>query len=315
MRPLPTKSTPITILFIEPYFPVPKIDKLTKRFRIDHPAKFRIDDIDPLTTEGIDSEKEARDLLESGLRDLRDCQEKLYAQEQWAVLLILQGMDAAGKDSLIKHVMSGVNPIGCEVVSFKPPSDEELRHDFLWRSTRRLPERGRIGIFNRSYYEEVLVTRVHPEILANEHIPTTLLSKKIWQERYEDICSFERYLTRNGTVIRKVFLHLSKEEQKKRFLGRLDQPDKNWKFREEDAKDRKLWPQYMKAYENMIQHTSTSHAPWYVVPADHKWFTQLVVAKILADTLDELGLAFPHATGKRRKELDSARTLLEHESS
>ncbi len=290
------------------------MDKLVKRFRVEDGRKFRLKDFDPSSTEGIGSQREARGLLESGLRDLRGRQEKLYAQAQWALLLILEGMDSAGKDSLIKHVMSGVNPMGCEVVSFKRPSEEELRHDFLWRSACKLPQRGRIGIFDRSYYEEVLVARVHPETLASERLPATLLSKNIWNQRYQDICAFERYLARNGTVIRKFFLHLSKGEQKKRFLKRLERPDKNWKFEEQDAKDRKLWPQYMKAYEKMIRNTSTPHAPWYVVPADHKWFTQVVVAKVVTETLDDLGLSFPKATGKTRKELDAARALLEHES-
>jgi PPK2 family polyphosphate:nucleotide phosphotransferase len=290
------------------------VDKLVKPFCVEDGGKFRIKDFDPSSTGGIGSEREARRLLESGLRDLRGRQEKLYAQAQWALLLILEGMDSAGKDSLIKHVISGVNPMGCEVVSFKPPSAEELRHDFLWRSACKLPQRGRIGIFDRSYYEEVLVARVHPEILAGERLPAPLLSKNIWKERFEDICAFERYLTRNGTVIRKFFLHLSKGEQKKRFLKRLERPDKNWKFERQDAEDRKLWPQYSKAYEKMIRNTSTPHAPWYVVPADHKWFTQLVVAKVITETLDGLGLSFPKPNGKRRKELDSVRALLEDES-
>jgi PPK2 family polyphosphate:nucleotide phosphotransferase len=208
--------------------------------------------------------------------------------------------------------MSGVNPVGCEVFSFKEPSDEELRHDYLWRTTTRLPERGRIGIFNRSYYEEVLVVRVHPEILANEGIPDGLASgKKLWRERFEDIRAFERHLARNGTVVRKFFLNLSKEEQKKRFLERLERPDKNWKFSRHDVEERELWPKYMRAYENAIQNTATAHAPWYVIPADHKWFTQLVVATVIVRTLEELSLKFPKPTGKEREELRAARAALQ----
>ncbi len=289
-------------------------EKLAERYRIEHGGKFRLKDFDPGDTGGIPSEEEAHELLAQSLKLLRDRQEKLYAQEQWAVLLILQGMDAAGKDSLIKHVMSGVNPVGCEVVSFKQPSNEELRHDFLWRTAARLPERGRIGIFNRSYYEEVLVVRVHPAVLANEKIPKSLVSeKRIWRERFEDICAFERYLARNGTAVRKFFPYLSKKEQKKRFLERIETPSKNWKFEQQDVEERKFWPAYMRAYEDMIRNTATSHAPWYVVPADHKWFTQLVVAAAVVQTLDELHLNFPKLTGEKLKELKRARTALEHE--
>ncbi|HLH01147.1 MAG TPA: polyphosphate kinase 2 family protein [Bryobacteraceae bacterium] len=293
-----------------------KIQKLAARYRIDNGKKFRLKDFDPADTGSIASEDEAKDLLQQGLERLRDGQEKLHAQEEWAVLLILQGMDAGGKDSLIKHVMSGVNPTGCEVFSFKQPSDEELRHDFLWRSNVRLPERGRIGIFNRSYYEEVLVVRVHPAVLANEKLPKPLANdKKIWKHRFEDICAYERYLARNGTAIRKFFLNLSLEEQKKRFLARLDTPSKNWKFSESDVEERRFWPEYCDAYEQAIRHTATPDAPWYIVPADHKWFTQLVVAAAIVDTLDELGLAYPKVTGQKRKELDAARKALEAEKS
>jgi PPK2 family polyphosphate:nucleotide phosphotransferase len=292
-----------------------KMEELAQRFRVEHGDKFRLQDFDPADTGSIESEEEASKLLQDGLRKLRKAQEKLYAQEQWAVLIILQAMDAAGKDSLIKHVMSGMNPTGCEVSSFKQPSQEELRHDFLWRTTCRLPERGKIGIFNRSYYEEVLVVRVHPKILDNEHLPEPVLSQKIWQHRFEDICAFEHHLSRNGTIVRKFFLHISKEEQKKRFLSRLERPDKNWKFSEQDVKERELWPQYMEAYEDMIRNTAASYAPWYVVPADHKWFTQLVVAATVVDSLKELGLAYPRVSGQRREEIEAARAYLERNSS
>jgi PPK2 family polyphosphate:nucleotide phosphotransferase len=288
-----------------------KIDKIARQFCFTHKNKFRIEDVDPGDTGSISSEEEAQDLLKSGLRDLQDRQEKLYAQQEWAVLLVLQGMDAAGKDSVVKHVMSGVNPAGCEVISFKQPSEEELRHDFLWREVRRLPERGKIGIFNRSYYEEVLVVRVHHELLDNEHLPPSLISKKIWGERFEDICAFEQHLARNGTVIRKFFLHVSKAEQKKRLLRRLETPGKRWKFSQQDVQERKLWPQYMEAYEDMIRATTAPHAPWYVIPADNKWFTQLVVASAVVNTLDELKLSFPKISRQKEKELIAVRKSLE----
>lgn len=292
---------------------MPKIDKLAQRFCIKHGGKFRLKHFDPADTGGIGSGEDTKQLLEAGLRELQDRQQKLFAQQEWALLLILQGMDAAGKDSLIKHVMSGVNPTGCEVISFKQPSDEELRHDFLWRTTRRLPERGKIGIFNRSYYEEVLTVRVHGEHLTAERIPPSLRSKKIWRERFEDICAFERHLARGGTVIRKFFLYLSKGEQKKRFMSRLDNPQKEWKFSQADVKERDYWPRYMRAYEDMIRNTATPHAPWYVVPADHKWFTQVVVASAVVNTLDELNLTLPKITAERGKELQVARNLLKRE--
>jgi PPK2 family polyphosphate:nucleotide phosphotransferase len=242
---------------------------------------------------------------------MRDLQVKLYAQDRWAVLIILQGMDAAGKDGLIKHVMSGVNPQGCEVYSFKQPSVEELNHDFMWRSNRRLPERGHIGIFNRSYYEELLVVRVHPDILKNERLPEELITKNIWQDRYEDIRNSERYLALNGTVVRKFFLNISKKEQKKRFLERLDNPEKNWKFSSSDVRERQFWDKYMDAYEEMIVATSTKHAPWYVVPADNKWYTRLVVAAAIVDALGELKLAYPQISAEQRKQLAAARKELE----
>jgi PPK2 family polyphosphate:nucleotide phosphotransferase len=287
-----------------------KVLNLCDPFEIKHGKSFHLKDFDPGDTRGIDSKEKANLLLQKSIEVLADRQERLYAQDQWAVLLIVQAMDAAGKDSLIKHVMSGVNPQACEVSSFKQPSAEELNHDFLWRSTRRLPERGKIGIFNRSYYEEVLVVRVHQEFLPKQHLPQEVVSKKIWKERFEDICNFERYLTRNGVVIRKFFLNLSKEEQKKRFLARLDEPEKNWKFSEADVHERQHWDEYMDAYEDMIRHTSTPEAPWYVVPADHKWFTHIAVSSAIIQTLDKLDLQTPKVDKGRRKQLEAARQEL-----
>ncbi len=239
----------------------------------------------PDDTRGLKSKEDARKELEKGIERLAELQEKLYAQDQWGVLLIFQAMDAAGKDGAIAHVMSGVNPQGCQVYSFKAPSAEEIDHDFLWRTTRCLPERGRIGIFNRSYYEEMLVVRVHPEILDKQRLPKRLVTKRIWKERFEDVAAFERYLARNGFAIVKFFLHVSKKAQKARFLERLEQPEKNWKFSLADAKEREHWDDYMEAYEDMIRHTAAPHAPWYVVPADNKWFTRLVVARAIEETL------------------------------
>ena len=284
--------------------------KFAETFRITQGSSFRLKDSDPGETLRLKSKEHAQKLLEKGIARLRDLQEKLYAQERWALLVILQGMDAAGKDSTIEHVMSGVNPQGCQVYSFKAPSVEELKHDFLWRATRCLPERGRIGIFNRSYYEEVLVVRVHQELLANERLAPTLLTQKIWDERFEDINAFERHLSRNGIVLCKFFLHISRKEQKERFLSRLDEPEKNWKFSLADVQERQHWGAYMRAYEEMIQNTSTKRAPWYVVPADHKWFTRLVVAEAITDALEELDLAFPKVDAIRRKELRAARESL-----
>ena len=260
------------------------------------------------------SKEHAKETLEHGIARLAKLQEKLYAQDRWAILMILQGMDAAGKDSTIKHVMSGVNPQGCQVNSFQDAFDEELQHDFLWRTSRSFPERGKIGIFNRSYYEEVLAVRVHPELLAREKIPPKLVTKDIWQKRFEDINAFERYLSGNGIVVLKFFLHLSKKEQKKRFLERLEDPDKNWKFSMSDVLERQYWGKYMRAYEDMIRNTSTKHAPWYVVPADHKWFTRLVVAEATIDAMENLDLSFPKMDAEKRKELKEARAALEHES-
>jgi len=284
--------------------------KLADKLRVSHGSSFRLKDYDPADTHGLHSKEKANELLQQSVLVLQELQEKLYAQDQWAVLLIFQAMDAAGKDSLIKHVMSGVNPEGCDVASFKQPSAEELDHDFLWRTTRRLPERGKIGIFNRSYYEEVLVVRVHQEFLAKQHLPPEVVTKKIWKERFEDICNLEKYLTRNGVVIRKFFLHVSKEEQKRRFLERLDEPEKNWKFSEADVHERQYWGDYMNAYEEMIQHTSTPGAPWYVVPADHKWLTHIAVSSAIIQTLEEMDLQFPKVDKVRRKQLDSARQML-----
>jgi PPK2 family polyphosphate:nucleotide phosphotransferase len=285
--------------------------KLADAFKVRHADSFRLKDYDPADTRGIHSKEKADELLQQSLAVLQDLQEKLYAQDRWAVLLIFQAMDAAGKDSVIKHVMSGINPQACEVSSFKQPSAEELNHDFLWRTTRRLPERGKIGIFNRSYYEEVLVVRVHQEYLEKQHLPPELVTKKIWKERFKDIRNFEEYLTRNGVVIRKFFLHVSKEEQKRRFLARLEEPEKNWKFSEADVHERKYWDDYMNAYEDMIGHTSTPDAPWYIVPADHKWFTHIAVSSAIIQTLEDLNLQIPQLDKARRKQLDAARQALQ----
>jgi PPK2 family polyphosphate:nucleotide phosphotransferase len=290
-----------------------KPSKYAKPFRVPDGASFRLKDFDPAETLGLKSKEHAHETLEHGIARLCDLQEKLYAQDRWAVLVILQAMDAAGKDSTIKHVMSGLNPQGCSVTSFKAPSAEDLDHDFLWRATRSLPERGKIGIFNRSYYEEVLVARVHPEILSREKLPPDLVSGKIWQWRFEDINAYERYLSRNGIVVLKFFLNVSKKEQKRRFLERLDEPEKNWKFSASDVLERQHWNEYMGAYEEMIRNTSTERAPWYVVPADHKWFTRVVVAEALIHVLDKLNLSFPKVDAEKRKDLKRARIILKNE--
>jgi PPK2 family polyphosphate:nucleotide phosphotransferase len=282
-------------------------------YRVEDGSKFRLKDFDPGDTSGVKSKKYAEEILANGVQRLTELQDKLYAQDRWALLLIFQGMDAAGKDGLIKHVMSGVNPQGCEVFSFKQPSLEELNHDFLWRTQKRAPGRGRIGIFNRSYYEEVLVTRVHKELLERQHIPPSLMKKNIWKERFTDINAYESYLSRNGIVIRKFYLNLSKKEQRKRFLKRLDEPEKNWKFSESDAAERVFWNDYMNAYEDAIQHTATPEAPWYVVPADNKWYTRLVVAAAVVHALEKLNLSYPKVDAAKRKELEAARKALEHE--
>jgi len=291
-----------------------KTGKVTKRFRIDDPDKFRLKDFDPADTCGMDIEKrEAKEMLALGVKRLSELQERLYAQDRWAVLVIFQAMDAAGKDSAIEHVMSGVNPQGCQVFSFKAPTAQELDHDFMWRSTMCLPERGRIGIFNRSYYEEVLVVRVHPDILAHQKLPPQLVSKNIWEERFKDIRAFERYMARNGTLILKFFLHVSKEEQRRRFLERIDDPSKNWKFSARDVAERKLWDSYMSAYEDMIRNTSRGHAPWYVVPADNKWFTRIAVASVLIEAMETLDLHFPKLDPAALAELKQARVALMQE--
>jgi PPK2 family polyphosphate:nucleotide phosphotransferase len=284
--------------------------KFSEPFRVDHGKKFRLKDHDPTDTGKLHSQERAEELLAKGVEKMAELQDKLYAQDRWGLLLMFQAMDAAGKDGAVKHVMSGVNPQGCQVYSFKTPSTEELDHDYLWRSMKCLPERGRIGIFNRSYYEEVLVVRVHPEILANERMPAPLVTKNIWEERFQDMCAFERYLSRNGIVVRKFFLNISKKEQKKRFLDRLDQSEKNWKFSSADLHEREHWDEYMRAYEEMIANTSTPQAPWYVIPSDNKWFTRLAVAAAIVDTLDGLDLSYPKVDAEKKKELDAARKTL-----
>jgi PPK2 family polyphosphate:nucleotide phosphotransferase len=288
-----------------------ELGKLAKAYCIEHGKHFKLNDFDPADTGDIRSKERAGAALQKTLDQLADLQNKLYAQDQWALLLIFQGMDASGKDGVIKHVMTGVNPMGCQAYSFKAPSSEEQQHDYLWRTMQRLPERRRIGIFNRSYYEEVLILRVHPDLLNNERVPPSLITKKIWKERFEDICAFETYLSRNGIVVRKFFLNLSKKEQSKRFLARLDEPQKNWKFSAGDIHEREYWNDYMDAYEDMIRNTATPAAPWFVVPADNKWFTRLVVASAIIDTLEKLNLSYPKLDNSRRKELDEARKFLE----
>jgi PPK2 family polyphosphate:nucleotide phosphotransferase len=287
--------------------------RLVRRFTVTKGSSFRLSQINPGDAGGIDSKQHAAALLAQGVDRLRSEQEKLYAQGTWSLLLIFQAMDAAGKDSTIKHVMSGVNPQGCQVYSFKAPSTEELAHDFLWRTTRCLPERGRIGIFNRSYYEEVLVIRVHRGLLDAERLPAPLVTKPIWKERFEDINAYERHLVRSGVVVRKFFLHVSKREQKARFLQRLEKPSKNWKFSSSDLVERAHWKEYMHAYEDMIQHTATPETPWHVVPADHKWFTRLVVAATVAEALAELKLEYPKLDRAHRKELAIVRRALKRE--
>jgi PPK2 family polyphosphate:nucleotide phosphotransferase len=287
-----------------------KDDKIAKTFRVDNGKHFRLKDVDPADTGHWHSKDHAEEALVQRIGRTSELQDKLYAQDNWALLLIFQAMDAAGKDGAIKHVMSGVNPQGCQVYSFKAPSEVELQHDFLWRTTRDLPERGHIGIFNRSYYEEVLIVRVHPGILKSQKTPPKLVDKNIWDERFEDIRGFERHMARSGTVIRKFFLHLSKKEQKKRFLARLDEPEKNWKFSASDIHERKYWDDYQNAYEDMIRNTSTEHAPWYVVPADNKWFSRLVISTVLVDTLESLDLSYPKVDDAKKKELEAAKKIL-----
>jgi PPK2 family polyphosphate:nucleotide phosphotransferase len=290
-----------------------KVPGLAKAFCVKDGDRFRLASIDPADTGGIKSKKQAAGELAKGVARLASLQEKLYADDHWAVLLIFQAMDAAGKDSTIKHVMSGVNPLGCQVFSFKAPSSEELDHDFLWRTSRCLPERGRIGIFNRSYYEEVLVVRVHPEFLDKQRLPAGSVKRRLWLQRYESITAHERHLVRNGTLVLKFFLHVSRDEQRRRFLARLDKRAKNWKFNPGDLGERDRWDEYMAAYESMIQHTATRHAPWYVVPADHQWFTRLVVGQAVIEALEGLDLSFPAVTSEQRKEMNVARAALERE--
>jgi PPK2 family polyphosphate:nucleotide phosphotransferase len=289
-----------------------KIEKMLKRYRIEEGKHFRLKDHDPGDTHGLKSEgkPEARGLLTKGVEELARLQDVLAAQNRWALLVVFQAMDAAGKDGTIKHVMSGVNPQGVQVTSFKTPSSEEQDHDFLWRTMKHFPERGDIGIFNRSYYEEVLVVRVHPELLQKEKLPAPLVTKHIWRDRFEDINALERYLTRNGIAILKFFLHLSRKEQKRRFMERLDRPDKNWKFSAADVGEREHWDDYQDAYEDMIRQTASEYAPWYVVPADNKWFTRLVVAAAIVDALKGLKLAYPEVDGARKAELAAARKQL-----
>ena len=290
------------------------IRKYVHPFRISKGKGFRLKDFDPGDTCGLKlGKKEAADLLQHGIAGLAEEQDMLYARDSWSLLLIFQAMDAAGKDSTIKHVMSGVNPQGCQVVSFKQPSPEELDHDFMWRCAKHLPERGRIGIFNRSYYEEVLVVRVHPEILKRQKLPSPLVGKRIWDERLADIADFEDYLTRQGTKILKFFLHVSRKEQKKRFLDRLEEPEKNWKFSASDVEERKFWGDYMDAFEEAIRATASKHAPWFIVPADNKWFTRLVVAAAIVDAMESLGLAYPKVDAAKKKEFAAARAALSRE--
>src|SRR5271165_3522375 len=288
-----------------------RIQKYVHPFRVTKGKGFQLKNFDPGDTRGLKLEKgEAAGLLERGTEWLAEEQGVLYAQNRWSLLLVFQAMDAAGKDSTIKHVMSGVNPQGCHVVSFKQPSSEDLDHDFMWRYLKHLPERGQIGIFNRSYYEEVLVVRVHEEILKRQQLPPPLISKRIWDERLADIAHVEEYLTRQGTIVLKFFLNLSREEQKKRFMQRLERPEKNWKFSASDVHERKFWDDYMRAFEEAIRATASEHAPWYVVPADNKWFTRLVVAAAIVEVVEELDLAYPKVGGGKKEELELARAEL-----
>jgi PPK2 family polyphosphate:nucleotide phosphotransferase len=291
-----------------------RIRKYVHPYRITKGKGFRLKDFDPADTAGLQMDKgEARELLQRGTSWLAEEQGMLYAQDRWSLLLVFQAMDAAGKDSTIKHVMSGVNPQGCQVSSFKQPSSEDLDHDFMWRYVRHLPERGRIGIFNRSYYEEVLVVRVHPEILKRQKLPSPLVGKQIWDERLADIARFEDYATRQGTKILKFFLHVSRKEQKKRFMDRLDEPEKNWKFSASDVKEREFWDDYMQAFEEAIGATASKHAPWYVVPADNKWFTRLIVAAAIVEAMASLDLTYPKVDAAQKKELAAARVALSRE--
>jgi len=289
---------------------IEEASRLAAPYCITDGEKFRLKDYDPADTNGVKSKRHAQTILDRRAGLLSHMQEKLYAQDRWALLVILQGLDAAGKDGMIKHVMSGVNPQGCSVSAFKAPSDEDLNHDYLWRSHKFVPERGKIGIFNRSYYEEVLIVRVHADLLKAQKLPARLVTKRIWDERYEDLNAYERYLTRNGVVVRKFFLHLSKKEQKQRLLERLEDPKKSWKFSMADVKERNSWKAYQQVYEEMIQKTAMKHSPWYVVPADNKWFTRLIVASVIIEALDALDLTFPVVDKAKRRELKTVRESL-----
>jgi PPK2 family polyphosphate:nucleotide phosphotransferase len=292
-----------------------RIQKYVHPFRITEGKDFQLGHFDPGDTRGLKLDKsEAAELLQRGTEWLAEEQDMLYAQDRWSLLLIFQAMDAAGKDGTIKHVMSGVNPQGCQVFSFKQPSREDLAHDFLWRYSKCLPERGRIGIFNRSYYEEVLVVRVHEDLLEPQRLPSSLMGKHIWDERLADIAHFEDYLTRQGVIILKFFLHLSRKEQKKRFMERLDRPEKHWKFSASDIREREFWDDYMRAFEQSIRATASKHAPWYVVPADNKWFTRLVVAAAIVEAVEGLDLAYPKLDANQKKELLAARAVLARET-
>ncbi len=293
---------------------IPSPADLAGRYRVSNGSRFRLKDISPSDSWGKRLKPIAGEMLKQGCKRMADLQERLYAQDRWAVLLIFQAMDAAGKDGTIKHVMAGVNPQGVDVHSFKAPSSEELDHDFLWRTARRLPRRGHIGIFNRSYYEETLVVRVHQNILARQQLPRELVTKNIWRERFEDINGFERYVTRQGVMVRKIFLHVSKEEQRERFLERLEKPEKNWKFSPADVGERAHFTEYMGAYEEMIRYTATEWAPWHVVPADRKWFTRLVVSAIVIDAIESLDPRFPEVDAKTRAEFKKTRAALEAEA-
>ncbi len=286
--------------------------EIVRPYRVTDGEKFRLDDVDPGDTGGLEAKDKprAKEALQTGVEALAELQDMLYAQDRWAVLLVFQAMDAAGKDGAIKHVMSGVNPQGCQVASFKAPTTDDLDHDYLWRCQKHLPERGRIGIFNRSYYEEVLVVRVHEGLLQGQKLPPELVTKDIWKERLRDIRGFERYLSGNGVLVRKFFLHVSKKEQKKRFLERVDKPEKNWKFSSADARERGYWKDYMKAYETAIQNTATQESPWFVVPADNKWFTRVVVAAAIIDALASLDLHYPKVSKEKLAELALAKEAL-----
>lgn len=294
-----------------------RLHKFILPYKVTSGIKFSLKNINPADTHGLadsdDPKADAKELLDLGIKKMAELQSKLYAQDNWAILAIFQAMDAAGKDSTIKHVMSGINPQGCQVVSFKEPSKEELDHDFMWRYMRCLPERGNIGIFNRSYYEEVLVVRVQENILKSQKVPAKLLTRNLWKERLEDIANFEQYLARNGIIVLKFFLHISKEEQKKRFLERIDREEKNWKFAKSDVVDRKCWKEYTKAYEDTIRSTAAKHAPWFIVPADHKWFARLVVAATIVETMAGLELKYPVISKAQKKELEVARQMLMNE--